>query len=177
MLSNNDKSRCAITRLDSSTLSPSLDPKVIRNEIDLLAAAIHIDRYLMEAMNRLDNEFSEINKLAMLTFKQLSSNKHKLNDKVMNSRHSPSDEVTDNLEKITLYSERMEKKADTSASKLQWLCTNCDRSIDFYNSIIETSNDDELMQTAKALVSSALERSRILKLALGEECGCIGSYE
>jgi len=36
-----------------------LDPKVVHNVIDLLAAAVHIDRNLMDMMDRLDEDFAE----------------------------------------------------------------------------------------------------------------------
>lgn len=159
----------------SSIIEPRLDPNVIHNEVDLLAAAIHIDRYLMDAMNRLEKDFSEMDKLAMLTFKQLNSNKHILNDKLLSDKQVPGEDVTRSLEQMTLYNEQMEAKATTPISRLQQLCASCDSSIAFYIGIVEEATDDAVTLTAKKLASSALERVRILKQALGEECGCIVS--
>jgi len=149
-----------------------LDPDVIYTETDLLAAAIHIDRYVMDAMERLDYEFVELNDLTMQTFKQLSRNKFALNDKVLNDKNAPGESVTSNLEEITAYNEQMEKTADSPKSRLQRLCACCERSLVFYNAIAETVANEVVSLTAQGLASSARERTEILKQALGGECGC-----
>lgn len=158
-------------------LEPSLDPEVIHTETDLLVASIHIDRYLIDAMDRLEEDFTEIHSLTMQTFKQLSRNKHLLNDKVlsekaMNIKAGPGEEVTRNLEKITSYNEQMEEIVDTPVSRLRRLCTCCDRSLTFYNAIKDASADGEVTIKAQYLASSAQDRIAILKQALGSECGC-----
>jgi len=153
-------------------IEPKLNPEVIHNETDLLAAAIHIDRYMMDAMDRLDEDFAEINSLTMQTFRQLSRNKYVLNDKVLSDRQTPGEEVTSNLEQITLYNEQMEAQVDTPTSRLQRLCACCDRSFDFYDAIAETSTDEAVVTTAQQLARSARERINILREALGEKCGC-----
>ena len=102
-------------------IEPKLDAGVIYNETDLLVAAIHIDRYVMDAMDRLDEDFSQINTLTMQTFKQLSQNKYVLNDKVLSDKHVPSEDVTINLEEITLYNKQMEERVDTPVLRLQRL--------------------------------------------------------
>ena len=152
-------------------LEPSLDPEVIHTETDLLVAAIHIDRYLIDAMDRLEEDFTEIHSLTLQTFKQLSRNKHLLNDKVLSEKESPGEDVTRNLEKITSYNEQMEEIVDTPVSRLRRLCTCCDRSLTFYNAIKDASADAEVKIKAQNLASSAQGRISILKQALGE-CGC-----
>ena len=153
-------------------LEPSLDPEVIHTETDLLVAAIHIDRYLIDAMDRLEEDFTEIHSLTIQTFKQLSRNKHLLNDKVLSEKESPGEDVTRNLEKITSYNEQMEEIVDTPVSRLRRLCTCCDRSLTFYNAIKDASADAEVKIKAQNLASSAQDRIAILKQALGSECGC-----
>jgi len=153
-------------------VEPKLDPEVIHSETDLLAAAIHIDRYVMDAMDRLDEDFAEINTLATQTFKQLSQNKHVLNDKILSDKDVPGESVTSNLEKITQYNEKMEKLVDTPVSRLQRLCACCDRSVVFYGAIVESTTDEAVKAKAQELASSASERQDILKQALGNECGC-----
>ncbi len=153
-------------------LEPRLDPDVIQNETDLLVAAIHIDRYVMDAMDRLDEDFSEINSLTKQTFKQLSKNKHVLNDKVMADKQAPGENVTSHLEEITTYNEQMETQFNTPVSRLQRLCACCDRSLVFYGAVVETTTDEAIKTKAQELVSSAFERKEILKHALGKECGC-----
>ena len=156
-------------------VEPKLDPKVIFNETDLLAAAIHIDRYVMVAMDRLGEDFTELNSLAMQTFKQLSSNKHVLNDKILSDRVAPGDEVTRNLEEITAYNEQMEARADTAKARLQRLCACCERSAIFYDAIVEMVTDENILSAANELAGSAHDRLDILKRALGKECGCCDS--
>jgi len=151
---------------------PILDPDVIANEVDLLAAAINIDRYVMHAMDRLDEDFTEIDTLAMQTFKQISSSKHLLNDKILQDKETPCDGVTRNLEAITVYNELMEETANSPVSRLRRLCSCCDRSVVYYSTIADKHVDDAVTSMAKQLASSARERSEILKQALGKECGC-----
>ena len=153
-------------------VEPKLDPEVIHNETDLLAAAIHIDRYVMDAMDRLEEDFAEINSLTMQTFNQLNKNKHLLTDKVLSDKQALSKDVTCNLEKITLYNEKMEALVDTPILRLQRLCASCDRSVVFYGAVVETAIDEAVKARAKELASSAFERHEILKEALGKECGC-----
>lgn len=153
-------------------IEPKLDPDVIHNETDLLVAAIHIDRYVMDAMDRLDDDFAQINRLTMQTFKQLSQNKHVLNGKVFSDKTVPSEDVTINLEEITQYNEQMEERVDTPVLRLQRLCACCDRSFVFYKTVEETSSDEAIKTRAQALAASAHARQEILKQALGKECGC-----
>ncbi len=156
-------------------MEPKIDPEVIQNETDLLAAAIYIDRYVMDAMDRLDEDFEQINSLTMQTFKQLSQNKYVLNDKVLSGKTELSEDVTRNLKEITLYNEQMEVQLDTPVSRLQRLCACCDRSFAFYGAVAEATTDKAVKAKAQELVSSAFERKEILKRALGKECGCDGS--
>jgi len=151
---------------------PKLDPKFIHNVTDLLASAMHIDRYVIDAMNRLDEDFSGIHSLAIQTFKQFNRNKTALNDKVKIDKEVPGDDVTFNMEKIISCNEQLEEKADTPTLRLQRLCACCDQSFSFYEAIIETTNDDIVMLAAKEQASSARDRIDILRRALGKECGC-----
>ena len=149
-----------------------IDPKFIHNETDLLAAAMHIDRYVMDAMNRLDEDFSGINTLALQTFKQFNRSKMALNNKVKIDKEVPGDDVTSHMEEIISCNEQMEGRADTPTLRLQRLCACCDQSFVFYQAIIETTIDDAIMSAAKELSSSAHDRIDILRQALGKECGC-----
>lgn len=153
-------------------VEPKLDPEVIHNETDLLAAAIHIDRYVMDAMDRLEEDFAEINSLTMLTFNQLNKNKHLLIGKVLSDKQALSEEVNHNLKEITLYNEKMEALVDAPVLRLQRLCASCDRSVVFYGAIVESTINEAVKARAKELSLSAFERQEILKKALGKECGC-----
>lgn len=156
-------------------VDPKLNPEVIQKETDLLAAAIYIDRYVMDAIDRLDEDFEQINSLTIQTFKQLCQNKYVLNDKVLNGKNELSEAISCNLKEITLCNEHLENLADTPVSRLQRLCACCDRSFAFYDAVAETTADEAVKIRAQELASSAFERMEILKRALGTECGCDGS--
>ena len=64
------------TERQNNTVEPRLDPNVIHNEADLLAAAIHIDRFLSEQMSEIKN--TEINSLAEKTRQQITDNEKAL---------------------------------------------------------------------------------------------------
>ena len=149
-----------------------LDPYIVHNETDLLAAAMHIDRYVMDAITRLDDYCSGIQSLAIQTFQQFKRSKMALNNKVKVDKEVPGDEVTSNMEEIFTCNEQMEEKADTPTLRLQRLCACCDQSYSFYQAIIETTIDNAIMLAAKELASSAHDRIDILRQALGNECGC-----
>lgn len=157
-------------------IEPRLDPEVIHNETELLAAAIHIDRYILDAMDRLEEDFAALHSLTMQTFNQLNKNKFALNDKVMRENEVPGDDVTRNLESITSYNEKMEKSTDTPKSRLQKLCICCERSVSFYDEVFEAAVDEAVSLTAQSMASLALDRIEILKHALGNECGCNGLF-
>ena len=157
---------------ENSMVEPRLNPKAVHNEADLLAAAIHIDQYLADAMNRVAENSAEIDSLARETRLQISSNENALYDEAMKNKTPPGEEITSNLEQITLYNAQMEKNANTPQSRLQRLCACCDRSFAFYDAIVETTADEKVMLTAQKLTSSALDRIGVLKKNLGKECGC-----
>jgi len=157
---------------ESENIEPSLDPNIIRTETDLLAAAIHIDRYMLNAMERLDEDYSEIDLLTLQAFRQLSSNKYALNDQFLSGGESPGDELTENLEAITLYNEQLELKVNTPRLRLQRLCSSCDRSYLYYNAIAETTENEAILTAAHRLAAIARERIEVLRRVLGKECGC-----
>ncbi len=150
-------------------VEPILNPKIIHNVTDLLVAALHIDRYIISALDRLDEDFVEINTLALTMFKQISQNKHHLNKIVLVDKVLPNEDVSNHLEAITLYNENMETQFDSPRVKLQRLCTCCDRCFAFYDAIVKSTSDESLMKAAQKLASFALDRHEMLKVALNEQ--------
>lgn len=86
----------------ANTTEPGLNPKAIHNEADLLAAAIHIDRYLAEQMSEISKTTPEISSLAEETQLQISNNEHALGNKT-----SPGEDITKNLEQLKLHNTYM----------------------------------------------------------------------
>jgi rubrerythrin len=143
-------------------VEPSLDPKAIQNEIDLLTAAIHIDSHMVREMDMFIANSAEIDSLAKETRDQINKN-----ETILNGKSSPSENILKNLERIDSYNSYMEKNADDPDSRLQRLFACCDRSFAFYDSIVETTTDEAIMLTAQKLTSSALDRIDVFKKVFG----------
>lgn len=152
---------------EANVIEPRLDPKTVHNEADLLAAAIHIDHYLADEMKMFTPDSPEINSLEKETRQQIVSHENALSDK-----SPPGEDITSSLKKIESYNLTMAKKANDPDSRLQRLCACCDRSFAFYDTVVETADDEAIMLAAQKLTSSALDRIGILKQALGSKCGC-----
>jgi len=143
--------------------APRLDPKAIHNEADLLAAAIHIDKYIAEQIKDITITAPEINSLAEKTQQQISNNQHALENTI-----PPSKEVTKNLEQLSLHNMNIRQENDNPDLNLQRLWSCCDRSFAFYDAIVETADNEDVMLAAQKLTSSALDRIGILKNILEE---------
>lgn len=156
----------------NNMVEPRLNPNAVHNEADLLAAAIHIDHYLADEMNKVAENSPEIKALARETRLQISANENLLYDDAINKKMSPGEEITNNLEQLESYNAYMEKNDKSPNSNLQRLCACCDRSFAFYDAVVETAADENVMLMAQQLTSIALDRIGVLKQALGKECGC-----
>ncbi len=156
----------------NNMVEPRLNPNAVHNEADLLAAAIHIDHYLADEMNKVAENSPEIKALARETRLQISANENLLYDDAINKQQSPGEEITNNLEQLESYNAYMEKNDNSPNSNLQRLCACCDRSFAFYDAVVETTADENVMLMAQQLTSIALDRIGVLKQALGKECGC-----
>jgi len=144
--------------------APRLDPKAIHNEADLLAAAIHIDKYIAEQIKDITITAPEINSLAEKTQQQISNNQHALENTI-----PPSKEVTKNLEQLSLHNMNIRQENDNPDLNLQRLWSCCDRSFAFYDAIVEEAVSEEVMLAAQKLTTSALDRIGVLKAVLKEE--------
>lgn len=148
---------------ENQTDEPRLDPKAIHNEADLLAAAIHIDRYLAEQMNVITADTPEIKPLAKETQQQINNNEDALSHTV-----SPGEDITKNLEQLKSYNAYMKQKFNSGGQELQRLWACCDRSFAFYDTIVEIAADETTMLAAQKLTSSALDRIGVLKQLFGD---------
>ena len=142
--------------------APRLDPKAIQNEADLLAAAIHIDKYIAEQIKDITITAPEITSLAEKTQQQISENQDALEKTIL-----PSEEVTKNLEQLSIHN--INQVSDNPDLNLQRLWSCCDRSFAFYDAIVEQGINEEVMLAAQKLTTSALDRIGILKEVLKEE--------
>ncbi len=141
---------------EASTTAPRLEPSAIHNESDLLAAAIHIDKYLASEMNAMVNTAPEMEALARETLQRVVDYENTLRGK-----NPPGDDITSSLRQLAEYN-KVHATHDPD-STLQRLWASCDRSFAFYDAIVETSTDEAIMHTAQTLTSTALDRIGILK--------------
>jgi hypothetical protein len=74
---------------EDDMVEPRLDPKSIHNKADLLVAAIHIDHFLEEEMNKISENSPEITSLSRETRLQITSNEDILSDLAMNKKEVP----------------------------------------------------------------------------------------
>jgi len=145
---------------------PRLDPLAIHSEVDLLAAAIHIDHYLADQIDVITANTPEINPLAREIQQQITNNEDKLNDQALNNKILPSEDTTKNLEQLTLHNAYMKQKLHNPDMGLQRLWACCDRSFAFYDAIVEIADDEKIMLAAQKLTSLALDRIGVLKQVL-----------
>ncbi len=142
------------------SIEPGLNPRAIHNEADLLAAAIHIDHYLVEEMNKIATDSPEIDALAKETQLHIKNNQNTLQDKAANDGVSPGLDITNNLKQLDSYN------AEPVKSSLERLLACCDRSFVFYDAVVETAADESVMLVAQKLTSLALDRIALLKQTL-----------
>ena len=143
---------------DANIKEPRLDPRAVHNEADLLAIAIHINHYLVEQMQSISKTKPELNLLKNKTEQQINKYEEALKTKTI-----PNEDVTDNINQLKQYRVNELQNKDEPDIELQRLWSCCDRSFAFYDSIVETAEDEELLLAAQELTSSALEKIGELK--------------
>ena len=146
---------------NANVKEPRLDPRAVHNEADLLAIAIHINHYLVEQMQSISKTKPELNSLKNKTEQQ--TNKY---EEDLKTKTTPNEDVTDNINQLKQYRVNELQNKDEPDIELQRLWSCCDRSFAFYDSIVETAEDEELLLAAQELTSSALEKIGELKIIL-----------
>ncbi len=149
----------------ASAATNTADPRTIQNEIELLAAAIAIDRYLGDAIGKIDSESAQLAALARETRQQIDNNKDLLN------RLAPGYRKTAGAEIVMSLSQAPANEANSAdePDELQRLRAYCDACFAFYDTIVETTADEAMMRTAQTLTSSALDRIGALKRVIANE--------
>ena len=133
------------------------DPGAIRNEAQLLALAIQIDRRLASAMREIDSELPRLEALTRDTLKQIGHNEIALQQLPPQTGEVPvtTTGVDFNLLEFSA--------ADPLASKLVGLGIYCDRCFVFYDAVVETTRDEAVLHTAQRLATSVLDRISVIK--------------
>ncbi len=151
---------------EANMLEPQLDYTNIYNNADLLTAAIYIDRYLVEQMQALVKSTPQLNSLTLQSQQQITDNEKTLQDIVNNQQSIAGEDISNNLQQLKLHNAYMKQKFNQPNQELQRLWACCDRSFAFYDAVVETTSDENIMLTAQQLTSSALDRIGVLKQLL-----------
>jgi len=145
-----------------------LDASAIHSEVDLLTAAIHIDRDLLEQMKTIKSSTPQIETLLDASQNAISEHETTLRNKAKNDQLIPSEDITAKLKELKSYNLYMQQKLNPPGeiSRL-WAC--CDRSFAFYDMIVTTTDNEKLMLRAQQLTSVALDRIGFLKTLFGDD--------
>ncbi len=155
----------------NNKVEPTLDARIIHNEDDLLMVAIQIDRYLLGSMTRLAEDTVQTEPSIELSIGSLISDTRQQisnNEKKLSAAATTSEDTASVLEKIESYNVSLDKQANDLGSEIKRLWSCCDRSFAFYDAIVETTADENIMLTAQKLTVSALDRIAILKQDFGK---------
>ncbi|MCP4470518.1 MAG: ferritin family protein [Gammaproteobacteria bacterium] len=154
---------------DASAAASVADPRSIQNEIELLAAAIEIDRYLGDAIGQIDSDSPQLAALARETRLKISNNENTLNSLAPDYRRIPGTEIVRSLAQSGASEAMTAGKSGGPDPELQRLSDYCDASFAFYDAIVESTADESIMRTAQALTASALDRIGVLKRMIANE--------
>lgn len=135
-----------------------IDPSVINSTAELLAVIVFIERYILELF-RFANKASELDKLAEDTRKALTDNQN-----LLRLAATPGTRVTTTLQRVAPWAAQMleQARADTNAA-LRRLNTDSDRSFTFYNSVVESTDNEAVMLMAQEQSALALQRNAALR--------------
>jgi len=156
---------------NNKKVEPILDARIIHNEDDLLTVAIHIDRYLLNAMSRVVQGASLIDPPVDLSIQSLISDTRQQisnNEKKLSATPAASDNALSMIEQLSTYNVNLDNQANDVDAEIKRLWSCCDRSFAFYDAIVEASVEENIMLAAQKLTASALDRIGILKQAFGK---------
>ncbi|MGD2160795.1 MAG: ferritin family protein [Gammaproteobacteria bacterium] len=135
-----------------------LEPAAVHNIADLLTAAVEIESHLLNAMKTIEREIPAIAALASGTRQQIDDHRAQL-DKLPAAGPA----IHRNLEQIRQDNAQAQPEPDDPDAVIAQLYADSDHSFAFYDAVVERAADENVMLTAQALASSALDRIEALK--------------
>jgi len=154
---------------DASVATSAADPRTIQNETELLAAAIEIDRYLGDALGKIESDSAQLAVLVRETRQQIDNNEDILNSLAPAYGKTAAAEIVMALAQAATNEATTVGESGGPDSELQRLSAYCDASFAFYDAIVESTADEAMMRSAQSLTSSALDRIGVLKRVAGKE--------
>ena len=144
---------------------PRIDPGVIETTPDLLAAIVCIEEILVDLMHAATSESLDLQTLTASAQDLISSSNHELL-----AGSVASTEVTAALKSITSWYAQNSAAPDDGSTALQRLCTGCDRSFKFYDAVVASTQDEDILLMAQSLSLHAMERIMMLRQLNGGAC-------
>jgi len=151
---------------DASATQPIPDAGAIHSEADLLATAIHLDRYFVDGVSQLGIDSPELNALAQEARQQISNNEALLEDLSMHTPQLAHEIASAILTQSAIGRANDRSGLTTAGAELQQLRLGCDRCFVFYDAIVESTADESVMHVAQILASVALDRTGVLQRVL-----------
>lgn len=130
-----------------------IDPSVISSVPDLLAIIVFIEEYLTDLFVLAGSGYPELDSLTASTQESLAAS-----EKMQHAGELPGTRVADALEKVVAWRDRMLTDNRKAGDALRRLCMDCDRSFTFYDSVVASTGDEEIMLMAQRQSSLSLER-------------------
>lgn len=154
--------RCAYHKeRESGEVEPVFDTSLIHNETDLLTVALFVDKVLLDLMQDMTEKTPSLKALLSDTEQEFSRNEKKLGDS-----HTASEDTLGMIDQLKSYNTYLKEKIKHEEPELTRLWACCDRSFAFYDSIVESATDEDVMLAAQQLTVSALDRIAVLKQVL-----------
>ena len=154
---------------DASATTSVADPRSIQNEVELLATAIDIDRYLLDALDKIDSESPQLAALTRETRQQISNNEATLDSISPGCEESLPADIARSLAQAGANETVTTDESGDPGARLKRLGAYCDASFAFYDAIVESTTDESMMRSAQSLTASALDRIGILKQVMTNE--------
>lgn len=134
----------------------------IRSTTDLLAVAIFFDRSLLALLEQTTATHPELKLIGRTTRETLSKNEKKLS-----LGYPPGPDISAELISLDSWRKKNSGSSDNTSISIRRLYSDCDRSFTFYDSVVESIQDEATMLLAQKLCSQSLER--IVEL---QQLGC-----
>lgn len=139
---------------------PSVRSTIIHNTADLLTISLFIEKSLLDLIEQFAARFPDLRTAEVITRKILSINEEKLPQD-----EPPGGDVTSILESLKSWQQDNPVITDNTSAALRRLCSDSDYRFTFYDSIVASTQNEEVMFLAQELCSLALERiSELRKL-------------
>lgn len=138
---------------DLQRKQPGLLPGIIQSTTDLLAVTACMEQYFINLIDVAQGGYPGVKNLAASTRKYLAEHQ-----KILSEGESPGAGVTKALQNIANWRAKTLSDSNSALAALRRLCADCDRSFAFYDSVVKTTHNEEVMLIAQDLSSLAMER-------------------